>query len=106
MTEALSGILPILFSRLKMHRVEAACLPENKASQALLHKIGFRREGFAKHYLKINGEWKDHLLFGLLETDDKLPPIPSAQTVKRKRARKAKAKSFGTSPSAARSQEI
>ena len=52
--------------RLGLHRLEAACLPENEASRNLLLKAGFEIEGRATAYLKINGDWRDHLLFGLV----------------------------------------
>ena len=43
-----------------------ARLPENHASHRLLLKSGFREEGMARAYLKINGSWRDHLLFGMV----------------------------------------
>ena len=46
-----------------------ACLPENLASQALLRRIGFGEEGYAREFLRINGRWQDHLLFGMLRDD-------------------------------------
>ena len=101
MTEALSGLLPIIFLRLKIHRIEAACLPNNVASHALLKKVGFRKEGFARSYLKINGTWQDHVLFGLLETDTKIEPIPAMHQEKKNRTRRINGKRFETSPSAA-----
>lgn len=52
------------FKRLGLHRLEAACIPENAPSRRLLAKAGFREEGFAPAYLKINGAWRDHVLFG------------------------------------------
>ena len=66
MGEALTVLLPYAFERLGLHRIEAACLPHNKASRALLAKLGFREEGLAQKYLKINGIWQDHVLHGLL----------------------------------------
>lgn len=57
------------FTRLGLHRIEAACLPSNEASRALLLKTGFSLEGKARAYLKINGAWRDHLLFGLIEDE-------------------------------------
>jgi ribosomal-protein-alanine N-acetyltransferase len=53
------------FDTLALHRLEAACLPHNDASRRLLVKAGFEEEGFAKAYLKINGVWRDHVLFGM-----------------------------------------
>jgi ribosomal-protein-alanine N-acetyltransferase len=69
MTEALACLMPFLFDRLGLHRVEAACLPHNAASRALLRKVGFREEGFARGYLRINGAWQDHVLHALLRAD-------------------------------------
>jgi [ribosomal protein S5]-alanine N-acetyltransferase len=60
---ALSGFA---LGRLGLHRLEAACIPENQASRNLLLKAGFEIEGRAQAYLKINGDWRDHLLFGLV----------------------------------------
>jgi ribosomal-protein-alanine N-acetyltransferase len=53
------------FRTLGLHRLEAACIPENAPSRRLLAKAGFSEEGFARAYLKINGVWRDHVLFGL-----------------------------------------
>lgn len=52
------------FRTLGLHRLEAACIPDNAPSRALLAKAGFREEGLAPAYLKINGVWRDHVLFG------------------------------------------
>ena len=57
------------FGRLGLHRHEAACVPDNNASENLLLSAGFKREGRASAYLKINGVWRDHLTFGLLAAD-------------------------------------
>jgi ribosomal-protein-alanine N-acetyltransferase len=69
MTEALALALDFSFQRLKLHRVEAACLPGNEASRGLLMKLGFREEGYAKKYLCIDGKWQDHVLFGILREE-------------------------------------
>ena len=69
MTDALLTIVPYAFDQLRLHRLEAACLPANQASIRLLRKCGFTEEGIARKYLKINGRWEDHLLFGLVVGD-------------------------------------
>lgn len=66
MTAALQNMLDFSFNQLGLHRVEAACLPSNEPSQRLLKRAGFEQEGYAPKYLKIRGNWQDHLLFGLL----------------------------------------
>ena len=69
MTAAMKLIKPFAFQHLHLHRIEAACLPVNTASVALLRRSGFRDEGLACGYLKINGMWQDHLLFACLAPD-------------------------------------
>jgi ribosomal-protein-alanine N-acetyltransferase len=72
MTAAVNALVPFAFGALRLHRLEAACIPGNIASVRLLEKTGFRREGFAREYLCINGVWQDHLLFALLKSDVRL----------------------------------
>jgi ribosomal-protein-alanine N-acetyltransferase len=66
MTEAVRAVLPFAFASLRLHRVEAACMPDNTASIAVLERNGFEREGYARSYLFIAGGWRDHLLFARL----------------------------------------
>lgn len=66
MTDAVNTVIRFAFDGLGLHRLEAACMPENAASASLLLKCGFSEEGYARAYLKINGEWRDHRLFGLV----------------------------------------
>lgn len=71
MTEAVSCILDFAFGELRLHRVEAACLPDNDASRALLLKSGFVEEGVAREYLKIDELWRDHMTFAVLRNDSR-----------------------------------
>lgn len=66
MQQAVSLVCAHGIKSLALQRIEAACLPENGASIHLLEKAGFEREGFAKSYLNINGERRDHILFALI----------------------------------------
>ena len=75
MTEAVRGALDFAFSELALHRVEAACLPTNEPSRRLLERVGFTREGEARGYLRINGVWADHLLYGILASELRRPDI-------------------------------
>lgn len=63
MQEAVNRLAQHAFAELKLHRLEAACIPGNERSVRVLQKCGFRQEGLLKSYLKINGRWEDHLLF-------------------------------------------
>ena len=66
---AVRAMMRFAFRQLGLHRLEAACIPDNTPSRELLLKAGFRLEGEARAYLKINGVWRDHLLFGMLAGD-------------------------------------
>ncbi|MBI1208904.1 MAG: GNAT family N-acetyltransferase [Azospirillum sp.] len=61
--------LDFAFGRLGLHRIEASCLPNNLPSRGLLEKLGFHYEGFARGYLRINGDWCDHRLYAILKED-------------------------------------
>ena len=67
MTAAVRAIVPFAFTTLRLHRLEAACIPTNEASTRLLDRTGFQREGYAREYLCINGLWQDHLLYARLK---------------------------------------
>src|SRR3954452_19586461 len=69
MTAAVCALVPFAFGTLKLHRIEAACIPANTASIRLLEKTGFKREGFARQYLCIDGAWQDHLLYARIKDD-------------------------------------
>lgn len=66
---AVRRLVRFAFDDLGLHRVEAACQPDNTPSRSLLKKVGFTEEGAARAYLKIDGEWKDHVLFGIVAGD-------------------------------------
>ena len=55
MTEAVRAAVGFGFDALHLHRLEAATMPNNAASIRVLERNGFRREGFARRLLKING---------------------------------------------------
>ena len=69
MRDAVSALLSFVFDTIGLHRLEAACLPSNVASEGLLRKLGFRQEGYARAYLRIDGAWRDNLMFAMLASD-------------------------------------
>ncbi|MGW8490571.1 GNAT family N-acetyltransferase [Streptomyces sp. NPDC055886] len=71
-TAAVVAVCEAARERLGLHRVEAATVTENAASQRVLAKTGFEQVGTAPGYLHINGGWRDHHLFQRLLHDD--PP--------------------------------
>ena len=77
MTRAVAATVDFAFGKLRLHRVEAACIPDNAPSIALLLRNGFTREGYARGYLRIDGAWRDHVLFGLVDGDPRTQPAAS-----------------------------
>ena len=69
MSEATRLSLDFAFGQLGLHRVEAACLPTNAPSRGLLEKVGFQYEGYARGYLRIDGAWRDHVLYAILREE-------------------------------------
>jgi [ribosomal protein S5]-alanine N-acetyltransferase len=67
MTAAVHTVIPFAFGTLRLHRLEAACIPTNVGSIRLLESTGFVREGYAREYLCINGTWQDHLLYARMK---------------------------------------
>ncbi|HEY7550513.1 MAG TPA: GNAT family protein [Hyphomicrobiaceae bacterium] len=74
MTDAVCAAARFAFASLRLNRLEAACLPGNAASARVLFKAGFRREGRARQYLKIDGRWQDHDLYARLYDDSRTEP--------------------------------
>jgi ribosomal-protein-alanine N-acetyltransferase len=68
MREALQAAIAYVFDELRLHRVMANYVPVNERSGRLLRRLGFTVEGYARDYLLINGEWKDHVLTSLTNT--------------------------------------
>lgn len=64
MREAGQEIVKFCFEKLRLSRINAACMPHNDRSKNLLLSLGFTQEGFAKRYIQINGYREDHILFG------------------------------------------
>lgn len=68
--EGVRGLLRLAFTvhphGADLHRVQANIMPENRASIALAERCGFRLEGRLIRYLKIDGEWRDHLAYAIL----------------------------------------
>lgn len=66
-TEAVIAANEIAYEYLGLHRLEAFVMEDNFSSIRLLEKAGFLREGKCIQKLNVNGEWKDHLLFGKIK---------------------------------------
>lgn len=65
MTEALRAAIAHAFGPMNLHRIMANHVPANTRSAALLARLGFVREGYARAYLRLDGRWQDHVLTAL-----------------------------------------
>ena len=74
-TEAVRDIKRVAFSELRLHRIEAGTLKNNVRSQRVLTSNGFTQFGMAPNYLKIAGEWQDHILFQVLNPESGSTPL-------------------------------
>lgn len=69
MLDAIRLLVSHAFGTMQLHRIEAACIPDNARSIRVLEKAGFQREGLLRSYLRINGSWQDHYLYALIAGD-------------------------------------
>lgn len=88
MFEALKAVLQFAFDGvgsgaarrgLGLHRVCANYQPINVRSGALLRRLGFVVEGYARDYLFAGGRWTDHILTSLVNPTPMIPPPPPAE---------------------------
>jgi [ribosomal protein S5]-alanine N-acetyltransferase len=68
-TRAVRLALRFAFEHAGLHRVQPAIIPRNIRSVRLAERVGFRLEGRALRYLKINGVWEDHDIYALTAED-------------------------------------
>jgi [ribosomal protein S5]-alanine N-acetyltransferase len=68
-SEAARLIIDFGFAELGLHRIQAACGPDNHASQRLLGRLGFIPEGRMRDHVFTNGAWRDSLLYAVLESE-------------------------------------
>jgi RimJ/RimL family protein N-acetyltransferase len=68
-TEAVIGLLEVVFGTLRLHRVSAYTAVRNVRSVALLERIGMRREGHLRQSFWFDGGWQDEYQYALLATE-------------------------------------
>ena len=65
-SSALEQLVRYAFGDLGLHRLEAATTLANEASARVLLKAGFEQYGVAPAYLWMDGQWRDHRMFQLV----------------------------------------
>jgi RimJ/RimL family protein N-acetyltransferase len=74
-TEAVEIIVDFLFLSRDVVRIQADTDVRNRASQRVLEKVGFRKEGVLRKSAFIRGEWRDAAMFSILREEWKEPKI-------------------------------
>jgi ribosomal-protein-alanine N-acetyltransferase len=62
MREGLEASIQHVFSVVGLHRVQASYRPTNERSGALLRRLGFDVEGYARDYICLDGAWRDSIV--------------------------------------------
>ena len=65
MSEAVVVLAQYAFEDLHLHRLEVCIIPRNINSRRVVEKLHLREEGLAERFLEINGEWEDHIRYGI-----------------------------------------
>lgn len=73
MTEGLKAATQYLFQELNFHRIMANYMPHNRRSGNVLKRLDFVIEGYARDYLLINGQWEDHIMTSLTNSNWQTP---------------------------------
>jgi len=68
-TEAARLLINYCFKKMKLRKIYADTRPDNKASQRVLEKLGFKLEGRIREKNFIKGKWIDELDYGLLKKE-------------------------------------
>ncbi|KAL9440397.1 hypothetical protein AB3S75_019124 [Citrus x aurantiifolia] len=72
-TRAVKMVTSIIFDEWPhLQRLEATVDVDNLASQKVLQKAGFKREGVLRKYITLKGKATDVVMFSLLSTDHKI----------------------------------
>jgi RimJ/RimL family protein N-acetyltransferase len=74
-SEAVQIILDYLFLSKEIVRIQAHTDVRNVASQRVLEKTGFNKEGIVRKNTFARGEWRDDFLYSILREEWKEPRI-------------------------------
>ena len=74
-TESVKIIVDYLFLSKSIVRIQAETNPRNIASQRVLEKAGFKREGLIRRSIFVKGKWEDGFLYSILREEWKEPKI-------------------------------
>jgi len=68
-TEAMRAVTAFGFTSMRLNRIEARCLIENRASARVLEKAGMRLEGVMRQHIFLKGGYRDLQLYATLKDE-------------------------------------
>jgi RimJ/RimL family protein N-acetyltransferase len=68
-TECARTMLRLGFEQVGMHRVIGRCSAHNTASAGVLRRLGMRQEAHFVDLRKVGGEWREELVFAILDRE-------------------------------------
>jgi len=74
-TEAVNLMVDYLFLSKEIRRIQAQTDLRNVASQKVLEKVGFKKEGTLRRNFFTRGEWRDAYIYSILREEWKVPKI-------------------------------
>ncbi len=69
MTEAIQAVLFHAFETMDLHRIQVSIMRDNIASHRVAQKCRFIEERIARNYIKINGNWEDHMIYSMTKEE-------------------------------------
>jgi len=71
MSKAVKAVVKFGFKELKRHRIKVTHIEDNKSSQRVIEKAGFKLEGKEREFIFREGKWNNLMIYGLLEQEYK-----------------------------------
>lgn len=68
-TEITNALIKYLFEKIKVERIEALSVEENKASRRVLQKSGFKNEGLLRNFAYIDSRYLNVCYYGMIKSD-------------------------------------
>jgi ribosomal-protein-alanine N-acetyltransferase len=68
-TEAVAICVDYAFKELNTWKITTGCIKENIASERIMIKLGFHKEGELRNHQSVDQEWKDRVIYGLLKSE-------------------------------------
>ena len=69
MTASVRDVIALGFNYYSLNRLEIRCAVDNRKSRAIPERLGLQQEGIIRRAEKVQGQYLDHVVYGLLKQD-------------------------------------